>query len=80
MPTVVRLSSHEICNAKKPYPQASLENTICVILAARGIRFCPSFNPTMKDMLPPWRVEEDWQTSDTVIWQGDQEQATTSAT
>lgn len=67
----VTISRDEIVREPPPWPRASYENTVAVLMARKGLRLRPSFDPKPDNLLPPWQVEEDRGTGTITIWQGD---------
>ena len=66
----ITISRGELMKEPPPWPRATYENMVAVLMARKGLRLRPSFDPRPCDLLPPWKVEEDPATQVITIWQG----------
>lgn len=67
----VTISRDEILREPPPWPRATYENTVAILMARKGLRLRPSVDPQPADLLPPWRAEEYRDTRAITIWQGE---------
>ncbi len=75
----VTISNAEMIQEPNPWPGATYENRLAVLMTRKGLRMRPSVDPKPEDLEPPWHIEENRDAMSFVIWQGEKASAPDAA-